>query len=91
MELNNKTKEIWDKAKKCNCGVNQQDLSGDHKLCGICNKIMDYGAHESVQEQINSTGRWNIDHKLAKSIGGTNDISNLHAVHVSCNRNKGNK
>ncbi|AXF95265.1 HNH endonuclease [Spiroplasma phoeniceum] len=89
MKLDQQTKMVWDKAKKCNCKSKQQDEADAHKLCGICKKTMIYGAYESVKNQQNSIYRWNLDHKKPKSQGGDNSIENLQAVHVKCNRKKG--
>ncbi len=91
MKLTNKQIDIWNKAPKCNCGSNQQDDFGDHKLCGICNNKMLYGSHESVHNQNNSIGAWNIDHKIPVSKNGNNKYANLHVVHIYCNQNKANK
>lgn len=90
IKYDEKTESCWEKAEHCNC--NSKDCHpNSHRLCGICgNKIL-YGSHESVISQRNSRYAWNIDHIIPKSCGGSNNIDNLQAVHVKCNRNKSNK
>ncbi len=46
--------------------------------CALCGKHM---------KQVDIS----VDHKLAVSCGGNNDLTNLQAAHSSCNRAKGNK
>lgn len=84
MDLTNKTKAVWDNADDCNC--DDLDCYGNHKLCGICRGTIIYTAH--VSNQPGSSYAWNLDHKVRLSQGGTNQISNLQAVHVTCNKNK---
>lgn len=47
------------------------------KPCGICGGGI--------------TGRFTIDHKAARSKGGSNSRSNLQPAHLLCNRKKGDK
>ena len=83
----NKIEEIWEKAPICYC--NGGDCSeNNHRLCGICSGTIMYGSHESVESQRNSKFAWNTDHIIPKWNGGTNDINNLQAVHIVCNRIK---
>lgn len=90
IKYDKKTEACWEKAKHCNC--NSEDCHpNSHRLCGICRKKILYGSHESVISQRNSRYAWNIDHIIPKSCGGSNNIDNLQAVHVECNRNKSNK
>lgn len=84
-----KIEQIWEQAAPCNCGIDSCNPN-NHRLCGICHKPIFYGAHESVINQRNSRGAWNIDHKIPLSKGGTNKNSNLQAVHILCNSQKGN-
>ena len=87
MSISSKDKQVWDKAINCNC--NNKDCGpNNHKICGIrnCNGTILFGAHES--EQSNGKFSWNIDHIVPKAMGGSNDVSNLQAVHILCNRNK---
>ena len=90
IKYDKKTESCWEKAEHCNC--NSKDCHpNSHRLCGICGKKILYGSHESVISQRNSRYAWNIDHIIPKSCGGSNNIDNLQAVHVECNRNKSNK
>lgn len=88
MTLDKKTIAAWLKANDCNCDI--KDCRDNHKICYLCDKKMIYGAHESVESQKNSHYRWNKDHGIPKSRGGTNDQNNLIATHVQCNQKKGN-
>jgi 5-methylcytosine-specific restriction endonuclease McrA len=47
-------------------------LSRDKGICGICEK----------------PGATILDHKLARALGGTNELSNLQAAHPACNARK---
>lgn len=49
----------------------------DGNNCGICRKLL--GAKST------------IDHKIAKSKGGSNRRENLQLAHKLCNRKKGNQ
>ncbi len=80
---------VWDSAPYCFCGYEDCSVN-NHRLCSICRNTILYGSHESVKSQRNSWYSWNIDHIKAKSKGGTNNIDNLQAVHIRCNRNKAN-
>jgi len=84
MELSNKAINAWNKGKFCNCS--DQDCGENHRLCGICGGTMIYGAHESAQPS--SKYAWNIDHINPLFLNGSNDINNLQAVHITCNRSK---
>ncbi len=84
MNISTRDQKVWDKADNCNCAV--QDCADNHKLCGICDETMIYGAHESVQP--NSDYSWNVDHIVPVSAGGGDNIENLQAVHVGCNQDK---
>lgn len=88
-KYDNKTEQVWEKAPYCHCGF--QDCNpNNHRLCGICGEKILYGSHESVHNQRNSMYAWNIDHIIPTSRGGKNNTSNLQAVHIKCNRDKGN-
>ena len=89
MKLNNIELRVWEKAPYCNCGYEYCSIN-NHRLCGICGEAIMKGSHESVTSQRNSWYAWNIDHKIPISRGGTDNINNLHAVHIRCNREKSN-
>ncbi|WP_033379079.1 HNH endonuclease [Mesomycoplasma moatsii] len=85
-----KTERIWEQANYCFCGFEDCNPN-NHRLCGICGAKILYGSHESVQSQNNSRYSWNVDHIIPRSKGGTNKLNNLQAVHIRCNRSKGDK
>lgn len=89
-KYNNEAEAAWNNANECDCG-DSDCHPNNHRKCYICGKKMVYGAHESVESQRNSSCAWNVDHKIPLSKGGTNKKSNLIAVHVRCNRKKGNR
>lgn len=88
--INDKAKMVWEKAPKCKCGK-VGCLPQNHRLCTICNKKMLFGSYYGEETQRNSKYAWDIDHIKPKSRGGTDNIDNLRAVHVDCNRLKGDK
>ena len=88
--MNKKIEQVWDNAEYCSC-YSDDCHPNNHRLCGICRGIIMKCAHESNEEQRNSRYAWNIDHIIPISKGGNNSIDNLQAVHIRCNRNKGNK
>jgi 5-methylcytosine-specific restriction endonuclease McrA len=49
--------------------------SRQNGLCAICGQLMPHGQYE-------------IDHRVALTLGGTNDDDNLEAVHPKCHRAK---
>lgn len=55
--------------------------------CYICGKEMTY----SDETNISDSKRPSLDHVKPKSKGGTDYPSNIRAVHISCNKSKGNK
>ncbi|AUM62767.1 HNH endonuclease [Spiroplasma monobiae] len=77
--------KVWELARKCYCS--EDNCLNNHRLCAICNGKLLKAAHQS--EQPNSTYAWNIDHKIPKSRGGTNQINNLQITHIECNSKKG--
>lgn len=87
MKLDDLTLKVWNKSKNCYC--DDQDCEQNHKLCEICEGTIVYTAHESNQPK--SKFAWNIDHIIPRSRSGSNNINNLQAVHISCNRNKKDK
>lgn len=53
--------------------------------CHICHKSLsfsNYGSHDS-------RGAWEVEHSVPKSKGGSDNLNNLFAAHISCNRKKG--
>lgn len=83
----NEAEQAWDDADECNCGANDCHIN-NHKKCGECDYYMLYGSHESNEDQVNSSYRWNVDHITATSKGGSNKRNNKRAVHVTCNQEK---
>jgi 5-methylcytosine-specific restriction endonuclease McrA len=53
--------------------------------CGIC------GGEIDKKLKAPHPGSWSLDHKLPKSLGGSDHVSNLQAAHLGCNRTKGNR
>lgn len=47
----------------------------DGGICGICSEAAD-------------PKRWELDHIIQKSLGGSNDLDNLRVAHPECNRNR---
>lgn len=86
----NKTEEVWEKAPYCNCNGNDCHPNA-HRLCSLCGGTILYGSHESVKSQRNSRFAWNVDHIVPLSRGGKNNIDNLQAVHIRCNRSKSDR
>lgn len=85
--MSNKKEIAWKNAPHCECG--EYDCNpNNHKICYLCHEIMLKCAHQDKQPK--SKFSWNIDHINPKAIGGTSKNSNIIAVHVSCNSNKGN-
>lgn len=89
-KYSNKVEKVWGNADHCSCGSNDCHPNS-HRECGICHETIFYGSHETVQNQRNSRGAWNLDHIIPISRGGSNQIKNLQAVHIFCNRSKGNR
>jgi hypothetical protein len=50
-------------------------IARDGLLCGICGDFLDPALAD-------------VDHVHPKSLGGSNDLSNLQLAHVTCNRSK---
>ena len=48
-------------------------------ICPLCDQPMDAGRPETIH----------VDHRIAVAKGGSNERSNLQAVHASCNLEKG--
>lgn len=54
-------------------------------FCHICHdklNFLNYGFH-------GSKGAWEVEHSIPKSKGGSDNLNNLYAAHISCNREKG--
>lgn len=54
-------------------------------MCGICGEPLAPGPEPKDIRRIH------IDHVLAKSMGGSDDLDNLQATHEYCNESKGNR
>lgn len=89
-KYDNDVEKVWENAEYCYCGA-ADCHPNNHRRCGICGGLILYGSHESEPSQRNSMFAWNIDHIIPKSRGGSNKQSNLRAVHITCNRYKGNR
>lgn len=90
MAYKTNTMRLWQIAKNCNCeqeGCNPKN----HKLCAICDQKILFGSHKSIEKLNKSDYAWNIDIIIPKVDGGNNKISNLHAVHVKCNKSRNRK
>lgn len=74
------TPKQWIKRFKMPKWVERAVVARDRGDCAICGKHLVYEAEEN-----------NIDHIVALSIGGTNDLVNLQLACPSCNRKKSNK
>ena len=80
-----KTKKVWEKAPECSCG--HEDCNPkNHRLCGKCGGLILYGSHSSEQTQMHSKYAWHLDHIKPIKKGGTDQLSNLYAVHIDCKR-----
>ncbi len=90
LKLNHDAQIAWNEAKKCDCD-DEDCHPNNHRLCYLCNRTMLKGSHASITSQKNSAYSWDIDHIIPRSIGGNNKQNNKKAVHVECNRKKGNK
>jgi hypothetical protein len=53
-------------------------------ICHLCGRAMYFNNYGPEGER----GAWEIDHSHAKSDGGVDDLRNLRAAHISCNRMK---
>jgi 5-methylcytosine-specific restriction endonuclease McrA len=53
-------------------------------LCGKKLAFKNYGVFRA-------RGSWEVEHSVAKAIGGTDRLNNLYPAHISCNRSKGRR
>lgn len=74
------TPKQWIKRYKVPKWAERAVVARDRGDCAICGKHLVYEAEEN-----------NIDHIVALSIGGTNDLVNLQLTCPSCNKRKSNK
>lgn len=55
--------------------------NGKCHLCGGQVAFRNYNA-------LGARGRWEVDHSVAVSEGGTDHLNNLYPAHIACNRSK---
>ena len=53
--------------------------------CHICHGKLSFSNYGSHGER----GAWEVEHSNPKSKGGTDNLNNLFAAHIRCNREKG--
>ncbi len=53
--------------------------------CHICHGKLSFSNYSSP----GSRGAWEVEHSVPKSKGGSDNLNNLFAAHISCNREKG--
>ena len=78
MAVSDKKEEVWEKAKKIrgrDPAKHREDPEGNVIFHGSYGKDTEMG--------------WEIDHKVPKSKGGSDDIGNLQALQTSANQSKG--
>ncbi len=90
LTLNNDALAAWENSKKCHCGY-KDCHPNNHRICYLCEDTILKCAHRSISSQQNSWYLWDVDHIISISRGGSNQQNNLRAVHVRCNREKGNR
>lgn len=56
-----------------------KQAAGVDVICGICDEPISKGGDKGK-------GALTVDHIIPKSLGGTNDNSNLQPAHAKCNR-----
>jgi len=55
--------------------------------CHLCGKKLCFSNYGKLEGR----GKWEIEHSIPKSKGGTDHLNNLYAACLSCNRSKGNQ
>jgi 5-methylcytosine-specific restriction endonuclease McrA len=55
--------------------------------CHICGKKLSFTNYS----YLGLKGAWEVEHSNPKSMGGTNNLNNLYAACILCNRKKNNK
>jgi hypothetical protein len=53
--------------------------------CHICGKKLSFVNYAIPSDR----GAWEVEHSVAKAVGGTNHLNNLFPACISCNRAKG--
>lgn len=53
--------------------------------CHLCGKKLCYSNYGKLEGR----GKWEVEHSIPKAEGGTDNLNNLYAACVSCNRSKG--
>lgn len=53
-------------------------------LCHVCGRRVSFRNYA----RLGMRGAWEIEHSIAKSLGGTDRLCNLYPAHIFCNRSK---
>lgn len=80
MAISKKVREVFNKGKKVR-GLDPNRYRKDD--CGNIIYLYSHGKHSAMG--------WEKDHKIPKSHGGSNELSNLRPLKTSANRKRGNK
>lgn len=73
-EMNDQGRLVTEKRKKFSPAVRRQVLQAQEGRCTACDEAI--------------FGRYDVDHVIALELGGTNDVSNLVALHPECHKAK---
>lgn len=53
-------------------------------LCHVCGRRVSFRNYA----RLGMPGAWEIEHSIARALGGTDRLCNLYPAHISCNRSK---